>query len=367
MQHRLYRTFGIVLCALACLFVQGCPDENSITKTITVMVEPQTDRTYKVTELNPVQGVDLGDPPQLSATVVAPGTLQVTVPHVSITSGATRSDSAGKPNYTIKTLQVEEKTRDGWVHFSESFTAKDYATDIGVVILVDNSYSLRDQLDQSRDLALQLSQELLIDEQDNKTLAVAVMPMTVEPGHVITFTTNLSEAARQAQRPRAQRYSSLYAALNEAIALFDAYQRPPRHGTDDHERDFQFEEKFIVVISDGQDNSSGAIRGEDVEADLLKKGIHVFVLAVKGSDAIREDALRRLIGRTETAQESFPNDRYIDLSRLSSNTALDRMTRVKDSIIEMCHDRFNLRYQRSENIPEEPTEIRFILTIEPKG
>jgi hypothetical protein len=237
-----------------------------------------------------------------------------------------------------------------------------------VLILVDNSGSFRDQLDQSRRFARQLAKELLADKQAAQNMTIAIMPMAMDASQPIstTFTNNRLEVDRQTRNVNLQQYTPLYATIGNAIALFDRYEQTVLTRNDLEEPEFKFEEKFIVVISDGQDNSSGTEQRNRIESALCGKGIKVFVLAVQGSDAIREDALLGLTDCGLSDDSAATSDHYFDLSTLSPEAAQTRVTEVKDAIIASCLDRHNLYYHRSANIPSDGIEATFVITAELK-
>jgi Mg-chelatase subunit ChlD len=369
MQQRLYRTTGIVLLVLTCLAIQGCGTNDTTTApastrtyTIQASVGPKLDGAYAFIPGDYTDGIVWDE---FLPAIVDTDTIQLAITHVYIPSEEQQASSA---NYTIKSFAVQETVDDEPVRFSEFKTRARYATDIGVLILVDNSGSFRDQLDQSRRFARQLAKELLADKQAAQNMAIAIMPMAMDASQPIstTFTNNRLEVDRQTRNVNLQKYTPLYATIGNAIALFDRYEQTVLTRTDLEEPEFKFEEKFIVVISDGQDNSSGTEQRDRIESALCANGIKVFVLAVQGSDAIREDALLGLTDCGLSDDSAATSDHYFDLSTLSPEAAQTQVTEVKDAIIASCLDRYNLYYHRSANIPSDGIEATFVITAELK-
>lgn len=380
MQRRLNRAIRIILFALACLAVLGCGSQQDTptisTHKIQVFVPPQSDGVYPAQFTESFDGGDvalhfgkddaLTDEP--SVTLVHTDTIQVAIPNVYLTDDASPAGSDASAGYRIAAFAVQEDVDGQLVRFSEFTTNTHYITDIGVVILVDNSDSLRGQLGQNRYLATRLGRALLSDPRTKGSTAVAVVPVNMESGQVITFTNNLAEVTRQAGRIRSHDYTPLYEALKVAIDLFDDYTRSTLNRNDLHEEKFNFEERFIVLISDGQDNSS-ANQTLDAILQEITSGpnpIKVWILAAEDRDAIREGALRQLIDVDLAGQTPTPSDRYLDLSALSPDEALERMTQVKDAIISSCLDRYTLYYRRSASIPRDGIQATFVITAEQK-
>lgn len=361
MRRHLHRSIGLALVVLLSVGLEACTTPQAIddnTFEIEAIRDAPEGKPASFDFVSASDGVrieDFKDPLDL------PGKTQLSLAHVTIAKTVETATSTSTTDYSITDLHVQEQVGEGWEEFSEFRSMKQYASDIGVVIILDNSKSLRNRLDQERKLAVGLAQTLL-DEDDASNqargaIAVAIVPLAVQAGREITFTKKTQDIELQARDLQPYAYTPLYDVIGQAIRLFDRYERSSPPSRDPFESPFKFEEKFIVVISDGQDDSSRQETPKTIAVQLADKEIDVYVLAVKGSDRVHEQRL----------QDLARQDWFSDLSTLSAENALERVPTVKDTILQACRDRYNLHYDRSPLSPDFFGKIKFIITAEPKN
>lgn len=368
MTRRIHRSIGLALLVVTCVMLQGCSLFSRDGATVgnapvvgdTFEIEVALDAPLGKPAVLKYGAHSAGVPPEVLATseppVVWPGGSMVAIRHLHIATEAAEEDGTTRTtHYSIESFIVQEEVDGQWETFSEFHPVKQYATDIGVVIVLDNSMSLKDQLEQNKVLATELGKALLEDERIKGMSAVAVMPLALPASQEITFTRKTLDVALQARAVKPYAYTPLYAGIGQAIMLFDDYEQSSPSPRDPFGDPFKFEEKYIVVISDGQDTSSVSEKPATVEKQLTARSdIAVYVLAVKGSDRIHEERLTRLVGAN--------TDRYIDLSEFDPQSAAERMTAVKDTILQSCVDRYNLFYQRSGLNPGFSGRLKFVIT-----
>jgi uncharacterized protein YegL len=328
--------------------------KNNVEFEIETVIQGSPGAPLAIAYLEPSNGVEVDE---FSIKPINPGKIQLTITHVTIVGDAAAADSTRSLDYVINDIEVQEEVDDGWETFSEFRYSKQYATDIGVVILLDTSASVKDQLGQNRKLAVRLAQELFRDEQAGSKTVVAVAPLTLGAGREVTFTNKLQEVELQTRKIQTYAYTPLFDGIAQAIDLFGTYEKSSQASSESSDRPFKFEEKFIVIISDGQDGSSLRETPITVATKLAESDIDVYALGIQGSDRIHQARLEGLTG----------TGRFINLSALSPQDALDRMAEVKDMILRSCRDRYDLYYQRSAIGTESSVKIRFILNAQPKN
>lgn len=353
MSHRIYPLIGLVLVFVAGTVLSGCTRSAETVRTfeIEAVIQAQGDRLFTFDARPAPAGISYwkaGDPLVLRDRSLFP-LLNVNVPPPETTEEVAQE-------YTITRIEVREQVDDGWEVFSEFPVTKEYATDIGVVIILDNSRSLQNLLDQNRQLAARLARELIEDPRAENRVAVAIAPLAVRANDKVTFTTKASEAEQRAYDVELYPYSPIYDTIGQAIELFSGYEAVARPTGSYPESGFQFEEKIIVLISDGQDDNSHQ-ESPGTISQKLDGETDVYVLAVADQDPLHEPRLLKLAGP----------DRYRNLSAMSTADALEQMTEVKNAILLACRDRFNLYYERSNPGPGAVHRVKFVITAEPKS
>lgn len=359
MAHRLCPFIVLALALLSSLALQGCgATQNSAAKTfeIEAVIQARADQPLAFDALLPPDGIDYE---RSASPLQPPGRSLLPLTHVFVEPVKTTEESEQATEYTITGVTVQEQVDDAWETFSEFHATKEYATDIGVVIVLDNSRSLKGQLDQNRTLATKLAQALLDDKRVENHIAVAILPLAMRATQEITFTTKAVDAELAVRAVDGYPYTPLYDGIGEAIKLFGQYESTTPRKSDFFEPSFQFEEKILVVISDGQDNSSRPEKPGTIAQRVQDNDIDVFVLAVKDQDELHEPRLHKLAGPDP--------ERYIDLSVLDALAAQEQMAALKDTILLSCRDRFNLYYERSAPGPGAVHRIKFVITAAPKS
>lgn len=359
MTHRFHHFIVLVLALLISLALQGCnraQPPGATTFEIEAVIQAQADQPLAFDALLPPDGIHYE---RSASPLELPGKSLFPLVHVIVDPLKTTEEAEQPAEYTITAVEVQEQVDDAWETFSEFHATQEYATDIGVVIVLDNSRSLKGQLDQNRTLATKLAQALLEDKRVENHIAVAILPLAMRATQEITFTTKAIDAELTARAVDTYAYTPLYDGIGEAIELFGQYESSTLRKSDFFETPFQFEEKILVVISDGQDNSSRPEKPDTIAQKAQDNDIDVFVLAVKDQDELHEPRLQKLAGPDP--------GRYTDLSVLDALAAQEQMTALKDAILLSCRDRFNLYYERSSSSPGAVHRIKFVITAAPKS
>ena len=146
MLRRYHRFIGLPFLVLLGLAAQGCNGPRAgggSSFEITTTIYAQPEETPFFAPLDYRESVVMETPPP---PVILEQEAHFTLPHVHISERVASDNLARITEYTINDVVVQEKIGEGeddWVTFSEFDVVKQYATDIGVVIILDNSASLK--------------------------------------------------------------------------------------------------------------------------------------------------------------------------------------------------------------------------------
>ncbi len=250
--------------------------------------------------------------------------VDITVSNVSISSRV--------GNFVVTDIEHSELRGDSYRGDSEFRSDFSELTRLAVVLVLDISLSLADQLPALKELAAQFVQEIKLNDPDAQIAVVAFgddivqLPFTTDENAVIAYIDGLGEGG----------FTRLRDAMSQGLDLL-------------LDPSLQVNGRSLVTFTDGNDNAS-TVELQALAQRLQQARIRSYVVALEGSTEIFRDQLEPLTanGALEVTRNVSGDDGLGEI--------FARFSRAVSNV-------YRLRYQRNNTIVETPLSIRLQVAV----